>query len=277
MMAEKKVFGLIGCGNMGSALVEHLARKNIFAKIYVCDKDPRRQESLARAFGVLPAASLEDLDLHADVILIAVKPQDFDEILGGLKGISGKLIISIAAGLPLSYLEARLGGCSAVVRAMPNLNALVASSVTALAGGTRATEADLEMAMRIFKAIGQSAVVPEYLMDAVTAVSGSGPAFFAYLMDAVKDEDLEKVFIEEAKALGLEDKTAQLLAQGTICGTRKSLTLNFDKETLIKRVASKGGTTEAGLKELETRPKTAQALSFAIRAAFQRAGELGKR
>ena len=276
-MTEKKTFGLIGCGNMGSAIVEHLSRKNIFEKIYVYDKDAQRQESLVRRFAVLPAARFEDLSNRADVILIAVKPQDFDEVLARLKGISGKLIISIAAGLPLSYLEGRLGRKVPVVRAMPNLNALVGSSVTAVAKGAGVSDADLAAATGIFEAIGRSVVVDESLIDAVTAVSGSGPAFFAYLMNDVGDEDLKTVFIREAQVLGLTPETAQLLAEGTILGTRKSLSLNFDRDTLIKRVASKGGTTEAGLKELEARTKTAEALSFAIRAAYQRARELGQR
>ncbi|MFA5038483.1 MAG: pyrroline-5-carboxylate reductase [Candidatus Omnitrophota bacterium] len=276
-MTDTLNMGLIGCGNMGSALAANLSKKNIFGKICVFDKDKKRQDGLARGLGVVSAKSLEDLKLCSNVILIAVKPQDCEDVLTPLKDVSGSLIISIAAGVSLAYLEARLAGPKTrVLRAMPNLNALIAQSVTALAPGRNISPEDLGLAVEMFDAIGESVIVPEGLIDAVTAISGSGPAFVAYLMDEVKEDALEKTFLQEALSFGLERKAAAILARGTVLGTRKSLSLNFDRETLIKRVASKGGTTEAGLKVLESQPKTPMALSAAIRAAFQRARELGE-
>lgn len=276
-MFVKKILGVIGCGHMGSAIAENLSPEGIFEKIYVLDKDKKKADFLVRSFGVHPAATCEDLSLRADVILIAVKPQDCDEVFGYLKGISGKLIISIAAGMPLAYMEARLDGAHMrLVRAMPNLNALVAASVTALAVGRGVSQEDTALSAKLFGAIGETVVVREEVMNAVTAISGSGPAFVAYLLDSLNEEEMRRIFLEEALGLGIEKKVAQVLVNATIRGTQKSLAVNFDREMLIKRVCSKGGTTEAGMKVLASGGKTAGALSGAIRAAFRRATELSK-
>ena len=159
---------------------------------------------------------------------------------------------------------------------MPNINALIARSVTALSANKTAGEDGLKSAQELFKAVGEVVTVPESQMNAVTAVSGSGPAFVAYLLKDLDPEALERVFIKEALHFKIEPSTAEILAKMTISGTRDMLSVNFDAGILIKRVSSKGGTTEAGMKVLESRGKTEEALAEAIRAAQKRAQELSQ-
>lgn len=275
MIKDKKI-GIIGCGNMGAALVENLKTKANPKDIFVVDQDLQKKNSLIRAFQIKGSDTIADLVGQTDILIIAVKPQDIESALSDLKGISGKLVISIAAGITLANLEAHIGKKTAIVRAMPNLNALIAKSVTALCHNNAVKKEDMELAAEIFQAVGEVVFVKESQMNAVTAVSGSGPAFVAYLRD-LDDEVLKRVLIKEAQKLGIEQKTAQALASATIAGTREMMRVNLDPDILIKRVSSKGGTTEAGIKVLEEKGKTEQALAEAIHAAHKRAGELARK
>ena len=273
----KKKIGVIGCGNMGSALVENLRKRSAALEIFVFDKDQEKQNSLVKGFKVQPSVAIQTLVSFCDVIIIAVKPQDIDDVLSLLKGISGKLVISIAAGVTISSLESFLTDKVAVVRAMPNLNALIGRSVTALSFNSAVGEEDKNLALEIFQAVGEVVFVKESLMNAVTAISGSGPAFVAYLIKGLGEGALNKIFIQEAEKFGIEHSIALKLANGTVSGTQEMLRVNLDPDILIKRVSSKGGTTEAGMKVLEQKGKTKAALSEAIRAACLRAGELSRR
>ena len=273
----KKKIGVIGCGNMGSALVENLRKRSAALEIFVFDKDQEKQNSLVKGFKVQPSVAIETLASLCDVIVIAVKPQDIDDVLSLLKGISGKLVISIAAGVTISSLESFLTDKVAVVRAMPNLNALIGRSVTALSFNSAVDEEDKNLALEIFQAVGEVVFVKESLMNAVTAISGSGPAFVAYLIKGLGEGALNKIFVQEAEKFGIEHSIALKLANGTVSGTQEMLRINLDSDILIKRVSSKGGTTEAGMKVLEQKGKTKAALSEAIQVACQRAGELSRR
>jgi len=276
-MIRRKAIGIIGCGNMGSALVDNLIKMGVDLTLFVFDKDKEKEHSLAKGFNLRVFDSVASLASRSDCIIIAVKPQDIESVLAQLAGISGKLIISIAAGVTLEYIESIVGDNSAIVRAMPNLNALIGRSVTALSANPKVVQDDLKLAEAIFKAVGDVVFVKEPQMDAVTAVSGSGPAFVAYLLKDLGEEALERVFIKEAVSLGIEALTAEILAKQTVLGTRQMLKVNFDADILIKRVSSKGGTTEAGMRILEEKGKTEEALSGAIKAACKRAQELAKR
>ncbi|MEK7849244.1 MAG: pyrroline-5-carboxylate reductase [Candidatus Omnitrophota bacterium] len=276
-MIRRKAIGIIGCGNMGSALVDNLMKMGVNLTLFVFDKDKEKEHSLAKGFNLRVFDSVSSLASRSDCIIIAVKPQDMESVLAQMAGISGKLIISIAAGITLGYIESIIGDNSAIVRAMPNLNALIGMSVTALSANPKVGQDDLKLAEAIFKAVGEVVFVKDSQMDAVTAVSGSGPAFVAYLLKDLCEEALERIFIKEAVFLGIEALTAEILAKQTISGTRQMLKVNFDADILIKRVSSKGGTTEAGMKVLEKNGKTEYALSEAIRAACKRAGELSRR
>lgn len=274
-MIQDKSIGIIGCGNMGSALVENLKKKASFSGIFIFDKDKTKQDSIAKLLQVKGCGSIRELSSFADVVIIAVKPQDIEAVLADLKDISDKLIISIAAGITLASLEAALGKNAAIIRAMPNLNALIGQSVTALCKNNVVSNEDLSLAKEIFNSVGQVVFIQESQMNAFTAVAGSGPAFVAYLRDRTDDE-LARILAEEAEHLGLDHNTATASAAGTITGTREMMRVNLDPDILIKRVCSKGGTTEAGMKVLEEKGKSTEALRAAIRAACKRAEELSR-
>ena len=276
-LETSKSIGIIGCGNMGSALVENFKKKLASFAILIFDKDKDKQNSLVKGFQAQGCESLQDLILKSRVIIIAVKPQEIDVVLKEFKRVSGKLIISIAAGITLSHLELLLGNALAIIRAMPNLNALIGQSVTALSRNRVVSDSQMGLAQEIFKAVGEVVIVPESQMNAVTAISGSGPAFVAYLIKDLGEEAIERVFVKEALNFKIAPRTANILARGTISGTRQMLSVNFDPKILIQRVSSKGGITEAGMKVFENLGRTEEALSEAIRAAQKRADELSQR
>ncbi len=276
-MQVHQAIGIIGCGNMGSALVENLCKGRRPSDIFVFDKAYDLRDVLVKRFGVCASSSIQDAASKSDAIIIAVKPQDIDGVLPELKVFKGKLFISIAAGISLSYLASALGQDAAVVRAMPNLNALIGRSVTALSPNAHVDLTRRSQAEEIFKAVGETVFVEEDRMNAVTAISGSGPAFVAYLIKDLGEEALERVFLKEAAKFRIGADEARVLARGTIEGTKAMLELNFDAATLIRRVSSKGGTTEAGMKVLEERGKSEEALSQAIDAAQKQAAELARR
>jgi len=276
MSGSDVTLGIIGCGNMGAALATFIPRHLEEGVLVLYDVDKAKQEGVVRHAGARGASSLEDLFEASDVVLLAVKPQDIDPVLVGMRGRPGKLIISIAAGITLAYLEKGCAGVP-VMRAMPNLNALIGRSVTALCAGASVSALQRALAQKIFEAVGPVVFVEDGQMDAVTAVSGSGPAFVAAMKDVLDPERIAQIMAAAAQELGLEEETAQRLAQETVSGTLALLSVNFDAPTLIKRVASKGGTTEAGLQVLEKEGKTPQALVSAIHAACRRARELSKK
>jgi len=264
--------GIVGCGNMGSALATRLPKGSVL----VHDIDARKQEALARHAGAREASSLEELVEASDIVLVAVKPQDIDPVLATARGLPQKLIISIAAGITLAYLEKALAG-TPVVRAMPNLNALIGRSVTALSFSPQVSVAQQGLAQKIFQAVGAVVLVSDSQMDAVTAVSGSGPAFVAYVKDAIEPDEIRRILERTAKELGIEERVAERLARATVSGTLAMLDVNFDAQTLVKRVASKGGTTEAGLEVLKNEGQSPEALAAAVHAACRRAAELSKK
>ncbi|MGE5280142.1 MAG: pyrroline-5-carboxylate reductase [Deltaproteobacteria bacterium] len=276
MSDGRMTLGIVGCGNMGAALAIFIPRHLPLCDVIVHDVDRARQEGLARNSGVRGASSLQELIKDAGVVLLAVKPQDIDPVLAQLRGRTDRLLISIAAGVTLAYLEGSLAGAP-VIRAMPNLNAMIGRSATALCAGAAVSEEQRQAAKRIFQAVGVVVFVAEGLMNAVTAVAGSGPAFVATMKDVLPPEELNQILIKTAGELGMERGVAERLARATVSGTLEMLAVNFDAPTLIRRVASKGGTTEAGLAVLEREGKTPQALAEAVFAACRRADELSRK
>jgi pyrroline-5-carboxylate reductase len=274
-MSKNPTIGIIGCGNMGSALTENLAKSWGAGSIFVFDKDALKQNALVKHFYVSGVLALRELADSSDAIVIAVKPQDIDEVLEALRGRRDKLVISIAAGMTLQYVSSRLGSRVPVVSAMPNLNAVVGASMTAISCNDVVTEPQKETTVRVFESVGSVVFIRDELMNAFTAVAGSGPAFIAYLMDEMPPETVRKIFVEESLAFGFDPAAAELIVDKTISGTQKILQ-NFDRDIFIKRVCSKGGTTEAGMEVFVSRRRTPEGLSEAIRAACRRAGELAK-
>lgn len=265
-----KKIGIIGCGNMGTALLRGiLAGKLAPASRVICsDADAAKARRVARALRVAPAGSNAELAARSEVVLLAVKPQQMEKVLEEIHASMGKwtLVISIAAGIRTGWIEKRVGSSVPVVRAMPNTPALVGAGISAIAPGRRAGAAHLKQAERILGAAGEVVRVPERWMDAVTAVSGSGPAYFFYLMEQMIAAGVE---------LGLEAKTARRLTLATAAGASALAAGAEAPAALRAKVTSKGGTTEAAFRAFE-RGRLARTLRAGIRAAAKRSKELSR-
>lgn len=269
--------GVIGCGNMGTALAENLKKKLSGVRVLVFDKDKARQESLVKRIFAEGCLDIKELINKSNIIILAVKPQDIDSVLDFFADVSDKLIISIAAGIPIAHIESNIGKGVPIARAMPNINAMIGKGVTALSFNKAAGDKERDSAVRIFNATGEVVALSEEKIDAFTAIAGSGPAFVAFLKDSLSRDDMESVFIREAVNFNIEKDVAKKIASATIDGTFEMIRVNFDADILIKRVSSKGGTTEAGMTALVNTGKTSDALVMAIRSAHKRAGELARR
>lgn len=265
----KKKIGIIGCGNMGEAILGRLS--NVLddsAKLMACELDGKRRDYLRKIYKIIIEADNKVVVKKSDVIILAVKPGDVRPILeGDLRfGASGdKLLISIAAGVTTSYIEEIVGGDIHVIRAMPNMPALIGEGVSSLSRGSLASDEDMAVAKEIFSVIGDVVEVDEDLVDAVTATSGSGPAYVCYFIEALN---------EGAKSLGLKDEVAKILVLKTVLGTAKLLSATKETPGQVReRVTSKGGTTEAAVKVLESN-RVKDIIKDALRAAQKKASEL---
>lgn len=266
-MSESDRIVFIGAGNMTEALVKGLRAAGVpGSRLCVTDVRPERLAWFREQFDVAGASDNAAASAGADVIVLAVKPQQFGEVVPSLRGASSRaLFVSIAAGIPTARIEDSLGGAARVVRVMPNTPALVGAGVSALCAGARAEEADLAKAERILQAVGRTVRVPESLMDAVTAVSGSGPAYVFRVMEAMEAAAIRQ---------GLPADVARTLVVETVAGAgRLARESGRAPADLRAQVTSKGGTTEAALRVLEARD-LGGAFDAAIEAAAARAREL---
>ena len=273
-----KAVGIIGYGNMGSAIAERIKKKY---QVAVFDKDKNKTQKL---FGVDVTDTILDLVNKSDVIILAVKPQDFDSVLNEIKGyLNGRLIISIAAGITTGHIE-KILVAQRVVRVMPNMPVKIGKGMTCLCKGRFATAEDLNFTERLFKYVGQTIILNEDMMDAATAISGSGPGYYFDVIESNQDvyknnrRRLLKEFIaslaDAAENNGFSRKEGKLLAVTT--GNASDYLLIETKKSpteLKKQIASKGGTTEAGLKVLKGRIAN---LRKAVKAAVKRAKELSR-
>ena len=260
----KKV-GIIGGGNMGTAILAGI--KKHYA-VRVCEKENKKALKIRRRF-VVKTSDLLQVIKESQVIILAVKPQDFSFILEEIQVClkTEKLFISIAAGITTSFIEKQLGSQAKVVRAMPNLPAMIGEGMTALCQGRRAKRRDLLLAQEIFDHIGKTVLLTEKDLDAVTAVSGSGPAYVFYFVECME---------KAAKKLGLRGSAAQALIQQTLKGTIHLLDVHRGQAALLrKRVTSKAGTTEAALKVL-MKGGFEKLIINALWAAKARAGKLSR-
>jgi pyrroline-5-carboxylate reductase len=252
---------IVGGGRMGEALLGGLLTAGWSASdvAVVEPVDGRRTELAERYTGVTVSAE----PVAADGAVIAVKPGD---VAGAVAGASARRILSIAAGVTIARLEAAAGEGVAVVRAMPNTPALVGAGAAAIAGGSAAGDDDLDWAESILGAVGSVVRVPESLLDAVTGLSGSGPAYVFLVVEAL---------VEAGVLAGLPRSTAAALASQTLLGAGRLLVESGDTpEALRAMVTSPGGTTAAGIAELERHGVRAAFLD-AVVAATQRSKELG--
>jgi pyrroline-5-carboxylate reductase len=267
-MAEPQL-GVIGAGNMAEALVRGVLSAGVLeaGDIVAADPDEGRRRLFADELGVEATAD-NTVPAGCPRVLLAVKPQVMGDVLDGFTDAvrADATVISIAAGVPTSLIDGKLGGRGRIVRVMPNTPMLAGAGVSALAAGPRATDDDLAWTRRLLAASGETVTVEENLMDAVTAVSGSGPAYFFYLIEAM---------VAAGVAEGLASDTAALLAARTCAGAAKLLEATGESpEALRARVTSPGGTTQRAVETLDA-AGVKDALITAVRAAAQRSRELG--
>jgi pyrroline-5-carboxylate reductase len=269
-MTGKKI-GFIGGGNMAGALIRGLLQSKTVGpdQIRASDVKDERLGELREKFGIHTTMDNAELAAWADVVVIAVKPQIVDRILAPIAAAltEGDLVVSIAAGVPLEALEARLPAGARVVRAMPNTAAIALAGATAIAPGAHASAHDVEVARALFEAVGRCVVLDESLLDAVTGLSGSGPAYVMLMIEALADGGVK---------VGLGRDTALLLAAQTVYGAAKlQLETGEHPGRLKDMVTSPGGTAIAGLHTLEA-GGLRRTLIDAVEAASARAAELGE-
>jgi len=278
----KKIIGIIGFGNMGLSIASRIKEDY---RVLVFDKDPAKTSNLEDDIEAVD--NLKNLVAETEVVILAVKPQDFEYVLGEIKGlVAEKLIISIAAGISTKYIEDKLGVVR-VVRVMPNMPARIGEGTTCIAQGKFASEEDQDFAENLFDYVGETLVIEEKMMNHATAVSGSGPGFCCDLIELKKIDytDTEKVrqFVNNefipaltltAINIGFSKADAQFLASST--GNGCIALLKETKQTpqeIRSQVTSKGGTTEAGLEVMHK----GGSLDDAVKAALKRAEELSER
>ncbi|MFQ5914116.1 MAG: pyrroline-5-carboxylate reductase [Nitrospinota bacterium] len=269
---KKGKIAFIGGGNMAEALIRGLLRAGIVspASLWVSDVLPARLEHLRRTYRVRSVTNNAEAAKPADVIFLAVKPQNMYEALTDIAPVVDhtKLVASIMAGVPTEAIEGLLGGGGRVVRVMPNAPALVGKGAAGVAGGTKARKQDVETVAEMLRSVGRAVVVNESHMDAVTGLSGSGPAFVAVIVEALADGGVH---------MGLPRETALMLAAQTVAGASEMVLETGEHPARIKdMVASPGGTTIVGLAALEEGGLRG-ALIRAVQAATLRSREFGKK
>ncbi len=258
---------ILGTGKMGEALLSGLLRSGFPASsLVVSTRSPQRAEVLAQRHGVEVAGSAAAV-ASADTVVIAVKPQDMSALLDEVAGqvTADQLVVSVAAGITTSFLEARLGDQVPVVRVMSNTPVLVDEAMSALSAGSHADESHLARTEALLRSVGQTIRVPESQQDAVTALSGSGPAYFFYLVEAMTDAGI---------LLGLPRSVAHDLIVQTAIGAAVMLRDSGEApQTLREAVMSPAGTTIAAIREMENH-KVRAAFLAALEAARDRSREL---
>jgi pyrroline-5-carboxylate reductase len=269
-MKIDKSIGFLGAGNMAEALLRGLLRGHADAE-RICASGPRAERMLELRERYQIQTTVDNLVLVdvSEVIVLAVKPQIMRKVLDQIadRMRPDALVVSIAAGIPIAAIEARLRPGTRVIRTMPNTPALVDAGATAISAGAHATKDDLTFAKRIFDAVGVSVVLDEVQLDAVTGLSGSGPAYIFLILEALADAGVK---------VGLSRRTATLLAAQTVLGSAKLLLETKEHPGMLKdMVTSPGGTAITGLHTLE-QGGLRTTLIDAVEAATKRSHELGQ-
>jgi pyrroline-5-carboxylate reductase len=271
MLNDKKI-AIIGTGNMGEALISGLiVSGSSKPKNIICtDVREAKLNDIKKEYGVQITANNIDAVKESDIIVYAVKPQIIAAVLKETAAYldMSKLIISIAAGVPMPAIESCLNKDLRLIRVMPNIAASVKEAASAIAAGAHATDEDIELAMEIFNSIGKSIFLKEnYLMDAITGLSGSGPAYIFLIVDAMADAGVK---------MGLSREEALFLSTQTVLGAARMLMETQEHPGQLKdRVTSPGGTAIAGLATLEE-GGLRTTLIHAVEAATNRSKELGE-
>lgn len=267
---EDRKIGVIGAGNMGSSLVRGLLDGGRIGAEFITAVDPREEvlEPL-RALGVTVGCEPSLAVSGQDLIVLGIKPQNADEVLSSIVPViqPEQLVVSIMAGVSTDAIERVLDKAQPVVRVMPQILVSLRMAASALAAGRHATDDDVRLAQELFDEVGTTVVVEEKQMDAVTGLSGSGPAYVYTIIEALADGGVR---------MGLPVETALKLAAQTVAGAARMVLDSGEHPAELKdRVTSPGGTTIAGLHELE-KGGLREALIDAVQAATNRSIELGK-
>jgi len=261
-------FGVIGVGNMGAAIIRGVAKKLLSSEqIFVTDVDPQKVDELRTELGVNAFDTVGQLVENVDTILYSAKPNNAAKIFKQARELvkPSQLLISIAAGIPIAQLESYFAESIPVIRVMPNIAVTVGSGVAAISPGSYADENHLAKSQAIFNAVGSSLIIEEKQLDAVTGLSGSGPAFVFVFIEALIDAGVH---------VGLSREDAHQLAVQTVLGAAKIIDQNKEHPAVWKsRVTTPAGTTAAGLFELE-QGKFRSIINAAVIAATERAQEL---
>jgi pyrroline-5-carboxylate reductase len=266
--------GFIGGGNMAEALIKGIIRsfgsgaRGKEKEIIVSEPRQDRRDYLEKTYSIKTTHDNKEVIRNSKIIILAVKPQNMDDVTAEISDLITKdmIIVSIAAGITLSWLTARLK-TSKVIRVMPNTPALVQEGMSVLSMCECIHDTEMGMVRGIFMSIGKMLVLPEKYMDAVTALSGSGPAFFAYFVESMTEGGVQ---------MGLSEETASGLAVQTLLGTAKLLDTGMSPKNLREMVTSPKGTTAAGL-EVFGEKGLKQIIIETLLAAKKRSEELGKK
>ena len=262
--------GVIGAGNMGQALVRGLVEKSVYPQnISIFDVDRKKLDAVKKEAHVKIAKSNRQCVSLSDIVILAVKPQMIQEVVEEIASGLDKdaLVISIAAGVPIAKIESYFKKPVSLIRVMPNMPALVGSGMSAFSLGKHATQKHRKIAEGVLGAFGEITQVPEKWLDLVTAVSGSGPAYFFLLTEKL---------IEAAYEMGMKVDVAKKIVYQTAFGSGKVLMQSQeDPEVLIDRVSSKGGTTEAALKVFQ-KQGLGKIVQDAVKAAYKRSKEISQ-
>jgi pyrroline-5-carboxylate reductase len=267
----KETIGFLGTGNMAEALIKGLLHAKVVEPTQIWGSDPRKErcDELRARYGIHVSRANVDVVKAAEILVLSVKPQILPHVLDevGRELKPHTLCISIAAGTSVEAIESRLPPGTRVVRTMPNTPALVGAGATAIAAGGHATPADLESAKRIFDAVGKTVVLDEEQLDAVTGLSGSGPAYVFLIIEALADAGVK---------VGLSRYNAQALAAQTVLGSAQLLLETNEHPGRLKdMVTSPGGTAIAGIATLEAGGLRTTLIN-AVEAATHRSRELGE-
>ena len=260
---ENRNIGFIGAGKMGSALIKGIIKAGIVKNENIGASDVYEPflRDLQAEMGIMVSTDNVVIAQKSDILILAVKPDTLESVLADLRDYitSDKLVISIAAGVPLFTYEHALLKGTRIIRVMPNIAATVLEAASGIALGKNATPADLKITLEIFSAVGTAVQVPESLMDTVTGLSGSGPAFIFPVIEAMADG---------AVLEGMDRKSAQILAAQTVLGAAKMvLEIGMHPGELKDMVTSPGGTTIQGIHSLEEAGIRAAFMSAVIRAS----------
>jgi len=269
MIKEKKyILGIIGFGNMGSALLSGIIKSNLIKNkfIAVFDKDNEKNEKAKLLFNVKCFDNLKELIINSKYILVAIKPQNIKDIISELKNycdFENNIVLSIAAGITTNFYEENIGQIP-IIRIMPNTPAIYNKGISAISLGKFAKKEHEEFALQLMRSVGETIVIEEKFQNLVTALSGSGPAYFFLIC---------KIMIDFAIENGVKEDIAKKLVFNTLIGSGEIL-INSNKtiDDLIKSVASPGGTTEAALKkfkDLNLKEILFNALNSALNRSFE--------